>query len=169
MNLAAIALALALSAEVGPVTMWTGDDPSGACRIPTGGARVVQTSAGKVFACVGGTWVNRSTYNMVFFFPDRMSNGQTLARVIVPRAFTVPQNCSGSLAGPGTNATGTTVVTVKRNGSTFASISIATSGTATWTCSSATTLAVGDVLTVVGPATADATMADLSITLAGVL
>lgn len=40
------------AAEVGPAQTWTGSDPSGSCR----GDRVVVTTAGKTFACSGGTW-----------------------------------------------------------------------------------------------------------------
>jgi hypothetical protein len=48
-------------------------------------------------------------------------------------------------------------------------VSIATNGVATFTCASATTFAAGDILTVTGPATADTTLADVSLALVGSL
>jgi hypothetical protein len=55
--LTAVLVALTLSAEGAPVNVWTGADPSGACK----GNRVVVTTAGRVFACVSGTWTERDS------------------------------------------------------------------------------------------------------------
>ncbi len=169
LHLATALLVATLGAEGAPVNVWTGADPSGACK----GTRVVQTTGGKVFACVAGTWVDRSDtgtpYDLLFSFRGLMANGQVLSRIVVPRAFTVPAGCPGSQAKPGTNPAAPAQVTVRRNGATVATISIATDGTATFTCADPVTWAAGDVLTVNGPATADAALADLALTISGVM
>lgn len=56
MTLLPILVAAALSAEGAPVNIWTGADPSGACK----GSRVVQTASGDTFACASGVWVQRT-------------------------------------------------------------------------------------------------------------
>lgn len=168
-HLAAVLVALALGAEAGPVNIWTGADPSGACK----GTRIVQTTTGKTFACVAATWADRTNtgkpYDLLFTFPGLMTNDQTLTRVVAARAFTIPQNCTGSLLKMGTNAFAPVTLTMNKNGAPVGTIAVAIDGTAVFTCASAISLAIGDILTLVGPGTADNTLADVALTLVGVM
>ena len=63
-------------------------------------------------------------------------------------------------------ATGSSVFNLAKNGTNFGTVTFAASGTTgTFAAASATSFAAGDVLTVTGPATADATLADIALTL----
>lgn len=90
-----------------------------------------------------------------------------VARYVFVEAATFPANLAGSQVKVGTNATATAVIDVQKNGSSIGSISIATSGVATLTTTSGTvkSFAVGDVLDLVAPASPDATLALVTITL----
>lgn len=87
---------------------------------------------------------------------------------IAVRAFTLPQNLTGSYAKAQTAATGTTTFTLKKNGSSIGTFEYAASGTtATFTFASAVSFAAGDILTVHAPGSQDTTLADLGIVLKG--
>ena len=97
-----------------------------------------------------------------------MTNAEKLATWVAPAACSFPAGAAGSYAKAGTAATGSATVTAYKNGVSFATFVWSASGTsATVTIISATSFAAGDVLTFVGPATADTTLADVGITLAG--
>lgn len=104
------------------------------------------------------------------FVPGTMSNAQVLYRRKVLRAFTLPANLAGSFVTAITAATGSTVLTVKKNGTGVATATFAASGTTATLATSggtAQTFAVGDVFTIEAPATADATLADTTLDLFG--
>jgi hypothetical protein len=97
-----------------------------------------------------------------------LTNSQVIGRFAVVRGCVLPANLSGSVCKAGVAATGSTTIDVKQNGSNIGTIVFSASGTtATFTTTSGTakTLAVGDVLTVVGPASADGTLAQIGFTL----
>ncbi len=72
------------------------------------------------------------------------------------------------IASCGANPTVTAVFTVADNGSNFGTISLNTSGVPTITITGTPyTLLLGHVLTITGPATADATLGNVNITLGG--
>ena len=91
---------------------------------------------------------------------------QTVLYALAIRSFTIPTNFGSSLAEVLTAFTSAATYTIYHNGTSVGTISFAASGTAgTFSTVTAFTLAVGDSLTVVAPSTADATAANLSITL----
>jgi microcystin-dependent protein len=97
-----------------------------------------------------------------------MTNGEYLGGWIAPFACSFPAGASGSRVTAGTAATGSTTISVKKNGTEFATIAWAASGTvATVTITSTTSFAINDVMTFHGPATADATLADVRGNLLG--
>lgn len=101
--------------------------------------------------------------------PGVGSNNQVLARFKLARAVTFPSGAALSQASASANATGSTTFTLKKNGTSFATVNFAgSSASGTWTQASDATFAAGDLLEIDGPATADATLADVGITLAGV-
>ena len=82
------------------------------------------------------------------------------------REVNIPANFSGSLASVLTAFTDAATYTIYHNGTSVGTISFAASGTSgTFSTSSAFTLAVGDSLTIQAPSTADATAANLAITI----
>ena len=107
-------------------------------------------------------------YDMACFAPGALTANQKLARVVVPRAVTLPSGLTGSYAKAGTAATASTTLTITQNGTSIGSINFAAgAATGTFTFSSAVTTAAGDVLQIQAPATPDATLADVSVTLVG--
>lgn len=100
--------------------------------------------------------------------PGIGTNNQVLIRFKLNRAVTFPANAPLSHANASANATGNTTYTFKKNGSSFATVLYSTGGaTGAFTQASNSTFAAGDLLELDGPATADATLADVGINLAG--
>lgn len=88
---------------------------------------------------------------------------------IVAETVDFPANFSGSRCSVGVNPTATYVLTIKKNGTTIGTISISTSGAATFASSGGSpyTLSPGDILSLVAPATPDATADQIAATLLG--
>jgi hypothetical protein len=125
------------------------------------------TTNGLVARDVGGISEPRDAS---VFIPGLMTNNQLLYRTKATRAFTWPANLVGSNITSNVAATASTVILIKNNGTTIATITFAISGTvATFvtTGGTAKSIAVGDVVTIVGPATADTTLADVTLDLFG--
>lgn len=91
-------------------------------------------------------------------------------RFIAPRNFSLPAGLVGSVAFAGTPATAQYVLSVRRNGAVFGTITFgAGSNSGVFAAASATTFNVGDVMTVSAPATADATFNDAQMTFVATL
>lgn len=104
------------------------------------------------------------------FYPGAPTASAKILRIPVARAVTFPANFSGSYAKAGTAATGSTAFDVQKNGGSIGTITFDAAGSsATFTTSGGTaqTLAAGDVLAIIAPGSADATLADIGFTLAG--
>jgi hypothetical protein len=107
-------------------------------------------------------------YDIATFFPGVPGNTQTLLRWVAPRAVTIPSGGTNSQCSLGAAATASTTFTIFKNGSSVGTIVVSAAGTTgAFTIGSTISLAAADVLTIVGPGTADATAADIAITLAG--
>ncbi len=109
------------------------------------------------------------TYDVTVFAPGVGSNNQVLVKFIPSRTCIFPANAPNSTGTATANATGNTIYTVKKNGSGFATIQFNSGGvTHTWTqASDATFNGTTDIFEIDGPATADATLSDVGITLQG--
>lgn len=103
------------------------------------------------------------------FYPGVPSASAIVLRVPVARAITFADEFAGSYATATVAATGSTVFDVQKNGSSVGSITFSASGTtgAFTTTGGTVSLAAGDILSVVAPGTADATLANVGIVLAG--
>lgn len=111
-----------------------------------------------------------SPYDIACFFPGTPPASQVLLRYTATRALSFPANLSASQGSCATAPTANVSIDVQKNGSAVGTISIAAGATtATFTTAggAAFSLAAGDVLRLVAPSSADATLANLSITLAG--
>jgi len=107
-------------------------------------------------------------YDLGLTWVGTLPTSQIMLRYPFPRAVTFPSGLTDSRGVAAIAATGAKVIDLRKNGSNVGSINFAAGATtATFTMASATSFAVGDVLTVVAPASADATLADLGISLAG--
>lgn len=106
-------------------------------------------------------------YDLGVDFSGKPGNSQQYS-FIASRAFQLPASLTGSKAWIGTNPTATLTMTLNKNGSSIGTVVFSTSGVPTITFASAVTFAIGDVLTIVAPASADATGADIALTLNGV-
>lgn len=97
-----------------------------------------------------------------------LTASQVLLRYVFPRIVEFPIDLTDSRCVAGVAATAITTFSIQKNGGSIGSLQFAAAATtATFTMASAQTFAPGDVLTVVAPASADATLASLGLTLAG--
>ena len=107
-------------------------------------------------------------YDISFFFPGTPGNDEVLVRLAFVRDVDFPSALTGSQLKAGTAATAEAIISLQKNDSEFGTATVAASGTtATFAAASPTSFAAGDILTVVGPATADATLASIGIALKG--
>jgi hypothetical protein len=119
----------------------------------------------------GATALQFSTkpFDIAVLAPGVGTNNQILLRVKLARAVTFPASATLSQAAASANATASTTFTLKKNGTSFATVNYAIgAAVGTWTQASDAVFAAGDLLEIDGPATADATLADVGITLAGI-
>jgi hypothetical protein len=143
---------------------------------PTGGAK----GAGTI-NLAGGLYINGAAVLPVGQTPfsigatvnSTFSASQVIVRqpIALPagQSVTVASGCNNSQAVLDIAATATTTFSMTKNGTQFGTFTFAASGTtATFTCSSATTFNPGDVIRVIAPATADATAANLGLSIYGV-
>lgn len=108
-------------------------------------------------------------YDVPMFFPGvQQNNNQLMARIIFQRTVTFPSG-SGTVRSSAVGAaTGSTTWTLKKNGSSIGTLVWAGAGVnPTVTFSSSVTFNAGDILTLEGAATPDATLSDVSVTMAG--
>lgn len=116
----------------------------------------------------GSTWAKKAPYIVAGFYPGVLADSALCLRHTFPVVVDFPAVLSGSYSKAGAAATAETVFSVKKNGSEFGTITFAISGaTGTFAAASATSFAAGDVLTIVAPASADATLADVDFQLKG--
>lgn len=159
--------------------VWSGNENKVAVRdngtwvyytAATGWLAYVQ-SDGVFYRFASGQWVTLAQpVDVDNFFSGAPGSSAKVVRYVFTRAGSFPDDFSGSRASADTAATASTVFSIKKNGSTIGSITFGaggSTGTFATTGSSAETFAAGDVLTVTAPASADATLADISINLAG--
>lgn len=109
-------------------------------------------------------------YDVFAFHPGIPTNSAKMFRSKIPRAVTFAANFAGSQFTATANATGSSVFDIQKNGSSVGTCTIAAGGTTPTFASSggaAVSFASGDVLEILCPTTADATLANPSITLVG--
>lgn len=108
-------------------------------------------------------------YDVGFFTPGALTATQKMMIFIFTRTVNFAGNWAGSKFRNGTNPTATAVLDVQKNGSSIGSISISTSGVATFTTSAgaAQVFNAGDYISVLAPASPDASLADVSVTFQG--
>lgn len=110
---------------------------------------------------------NPPTVDAATFVPGKPAESGTIMQFVTPRAITIPASAAGSHAYVGTAATATADFDIQKNGLSAGTLSFAIgANTGTFTVASDVSLAAGDRLSIVAPSPQDATLADLSITIA---
>lgn len=115
------------------------------------------------------TWESQP-FDMHMMLPKTQSEAsQVVYRGKVARAVSFADDFAGSQFTASANATGSTVFDVQKNGSSIGSVTIGAGGvTATFaTTGGAVSFAAGDIFSLIGPASADATLANAAFTFAG--
>ena len=109
-------------------------------------------------------------YDIASFFSAKPAASDICIKFVATQAYHLPQNLTLSQAHAEASATASTVFDVKKNGSNVGTITFAAAGTvATFVMASQTNFVAGDRLTVVAPASPDATLANIGFDLHGVL
>ena len=110
----------------------------------------------------------QSAYDIAGFISGVPTNSQVILRLPMIRAMTFSVNLALSRASAGTAATASTTFNIAKNGTNFGTMVFAIGGTtASFVAATPPAFAAGDVLTVTGPASADATLANIGFILAG--
>lgn len=115
------------------------------------------------------TWTG-TPYDLIGATFGTNSNSEVIYRFKAPRAITIPTNFAGASSVAGTAAAGSTTYSIQKNGSQVATLTFgAGSATGTFSNQAAISIAVGDVIKIVTPATADANLADIDIAIVAAL
>jgi hypothetical protein len=125
-------------------------------------------SAGGIFDHASGSATG--PFDVHAFYPGVPTALAKLVRVPVARAVSFAANFSGSYGSASAAATASTVFDIQKNGVSIGAATFAAAATtATFTSTGGTgqSLAAGDVLSIVAPASPDATLADVGFALAG--
>ena len=132
---------------------------------PTGSLNISwqKDGSGNISANIDATWAVSATI-------QNPINSQLVLLSQLPVPVTFPSGASASSAIALTAATGSTVYTFYKNGSSFATATFGASDTtASWTQASSESFnGSSDVLKITGPSTADATLASIGITFVGI-
>ena len=118
-------------------------------------------------ACSAGGTVG-DEYLLALYSPGKPDASEIIFAHTFTERVSFPANFAGSIWGCTTDASGSAVLTVKKNGATLASVTYGGSPSAgTVSGMSATTVVSGDKLTVHAPGSQDATLAGIDATLVG--
>ena len=110
-----------------------------------------------------------NNYDLAVFVSGSPTSSQEVIRFVAPRAIYFQDDFANSRLDAGTAATAEAVFTVKDEGVSIGTITVAAAGTTGTFATTATdhTVDAGDILTIEAPSSVDATLADISITLYG--
>lgn len=108
-------------------------------------------------------------YDVGFFVSGKPGAAAVIMILVATRPFTLPDDFAGSKYFNGANPTTNPIsFDVQKNESSIGSISVTSSGVATFSTTGAgVSMAIGDRLKVVAPGTQDATCADISVVFRG--
>jgi len=106
-----------------------------------------------------------ANFDIALFVGRRPDPSEVVARYAFTANVVFPTGLAGSRASAGTAATGSPAFSLRRNGVEFGTCSFS-GATGSFSSPSGANFVPGDVLTVVAPASVDATLEDISITLA---
>ena len=109
---------------------------------------------------------NVTTYDIGVFFAGQYVANQVVLLLPVEREVQFSENFSPSVGACGANPTASSVFLIEKNGTQVATLTFSTGGVASF-ASPGTTFNAGDVLTIVGQPSPDATLANVGVILSG--
>lgn len=131
-------------------------------------AHLIALATGEEVQRIALSTIGGEPWDLSIFVPGTPSASALIARLIVPRAGSFPVNLVGSFATAEVAATATSTFDVLKNGVVQGTIEFAAaSATGAFSLASGLSLVGGDVLAIQAPATPDASLSDISFTLAG--
>ncbi|MDX9689776.1 MAG: hypothetical protein RBT70_04820 [Alphaproteobacteria bacterium] len=142
-------------------------------KTPSGTAISLGGSERKLLYCNGSDLTiaaesGAAPYDIGGSFAGKPSAGAVIMRFPLPRAVRFLSGMALSKGVAAIAATAAVSFSIRKNGIEFATMNIAASGTsATFTCTTTTDFAAGDILTLVAPASPDDTLADIGFAFAG--
>ena len=107
-------------------------------------------------------------YDIAIYYPEKPDDNETIVRLKPTRLFSIKQP-TGARAVSGVAADATTAFKIEKNGTQFGTVTFSASsstGTFTWTGNESFDL--GDLFSITLDGTADADLADISISIPGV-
>lgn len=113
------------------------------------------------------TEVMAQPHDISAYYSGVLASNAVVLRNVAVRAWHLPTDAAGSAVSAATAATASTTLTLKKNGSSIGTAVVSASGTTAAFTVTATSFAALDVLTVTGPSSADATLANVALTLLG--
>lgn len=149
---------------------FVGDSAAGGVSGAVPGPRAGDAAQGMFLSASGGWAIPGDLYELpIFLLGIQTVANQILIRVRPSRAIVLPIALARSTFTATANATGTTIFSVRKNDVEFGTITVAAGGTnAVFAASSSARFnGTTDILSVVGPASADATLANIGILLTG--
>lgn len=137
--------------------------------VPAGQRRAVMHDGSDIVPLLGEGAAS-DAYDVALFVVGSPEDSELLLQLVAVRAFVLPQDLAGSRGYAGVGADEAAAFALSKNGSSIGSVNFgAAAQTATFTFSAEQTFAPGDRLEITAPSTADAYLADVSITLRGTL
>lgn len=137
--------------------------------VPTEGWRAWIADEDILVVFNGTAWAGQSAPVSIGTFSE---TAPTASQILLDWLFTdatvFADEFAGSRASVGVNPTATFTANIQKNGTTVGTVAVSTGGVVTFTTTGTTvSFAAGDLLTIVAPSTADATIARLRLTLKG--
>lgn len=141
---------------------------------PKAGWRIYVVDEDEYYRYSGSAWVIEARAQPVDIYASMNGTLPATAKIFVPtpvpRTIIFPINFAGAQAKAQVAATASTVINVKRDGTTVGTITFAAAGTVgtfATTGGVAMTFTAGQILAIEGPGTADATLGTVGIVLVG--
>lgn len=108
-------------------------------------------------------------YDFGMFFSGIPTNAQEVFRMEAVRGFTITDGAPNSTGEARVASTGNVAFSIKKNGTQFATVTFNISAAGVWAFDAASdeVFVAGDTITFIAPATADATLEDISIFIKG--
>jgi hypothetical protein len=139
--------------------------------VPAGAGQLLHTTGttgGLIAVAPAAQAGGAAPFDIAVYFPGQPAAAERLLKLEVARGFSLPADLTGSRGHADTAATAEAVCTILQNGVAVGSITVAAaSQEPTFALSVGLALVPGDRLELVAPATQDATLAGLALTLIG--
>lgn len=115
-------------------------------------------------------YVDDVPYDLAACHTGKLANSSIICRYVACRDFRFAAGMAGSVAVTAGVGASNVVMSIRKNGTEFATVTFAAGATkGTYACPADTAFTSGDVLTIVGPASADSSFSDSAYTLKAIL